>query len=78
MQGGRRELIAYIETKARVLARSGKYSSHREIRRILMEMGYTPARKVFQNRWTQSELDRICRSARTAGLPTSQGLSEAA
>jgi hypothetical protein len=78
MHAGRSELTAYIETEARALARSGKYRGHREIQRILMEMDYASARKVFQNRWTQSELDRICHNAWTAGLPQSRGLSEAA
>jgi hypothetical protein len=64
MKQGTRERSAQIETEARVLARSGKYLSSRSIQRVLLTQGFWEAHKVFANRWTRSELDRLCEQAR--------------
>lgn len=57
------EAIAYIETEARRLARSGRHYGWRSIESELLERGLTGVRKVFANRWTQFELDRLCEKA---------------
>ena len=59
-----RERLARIETEARTLARSGNYHGFSSIKHLLLAHGYPEAQKVFANRWTQSELDRLCRQAR--------------
>ncbi len=58
------EAIAYIETEARRLARSGVHHGWRSIESELLERGLAGTRKVFANRWTQFELDRLCEKAR--------------
>jgi hypothetical protein len=64
MKPDTRERLARIETEARTLARSGKYLGFTSIKSVLLAHGYPEARKVFANRWTQSELDRLCQQAR--------------
>jgi hypothetical protein len=56
--------LARIETKARTLARSGKYRSHVEIRNVLEAGGYDLTARIFDNRWSQAEIDRLCDRAR--------------
>ena len=60
---GYRERVARIETEARRLARSGQHSGFRSIERTLSAGGYREAPRVFANRWTQYELDRLCEQA---------------
>jgi hypothetical protein len=55
-----RERLALIETEARKLARSGQHLTSDTIRIALLEQGFEEASKVLSNRWTQSELDRLC------------------
>ena len=57
------ERFARIETEARALARSGKYLTSRSISMALLAQGYRDTPKVFANRWTQYELDRLCELA---------------
>lgn len=57
------EAIAYIETEARRLARSGSHYGWRSIESALLDRNLTGVRKVFANRWTQFELDRLCAKA---------------
>ena len=58
------EGFAVIETEARALARSGNYLNARSIEMALLVQGYRDdVPKVFANRWTQSELDRLCELA---------------
>jgi hypothetical protein len=64
MKPDTRERVARIETKARTLARSGGHFSFSSIRSALLAEGYPEAHKVFANRWTQYELDRLCQQAR--------------
>jgi hypothetical protein len=52
--------IPYLETKARQLARTGKYPHWRSIQAALLSEGFSEAQKLFANRWTQAEVDRIC------------------
>ena len=62
------ERVAHIETEARKLARSGQHRSFSSIELALLSRGYREALKVFANRWTQCELDRICeQSVRVTG-----------
>lgn len=56
--------MAQIETEARSLARSGNYHDFSSIEALLIIGGYPEARKLFANRWTQGELDRLCQQAR--------------
>ena len=63
MKPDTRERLARIETEARTLARSGKYHSFTSIKNLLLAHGYPEAHKVFANRWTRSELDRLCQQA---------------
>jgi hypothetical protein len=58
------ERVARIETEARRLARSGLYQGFSAIEMALMAQGYRDVAIVFANRWTQSELDRLCDRAR--------------
>lgn len=60
MQRGIRERLARIETEARTLARSGEYGSSRSVELALVALGYPEAHKIFANRWTRSEIDRLC------------------
>jgi hypothetical protein len=64
--------LARIETEARRLARSGNYQSFESIEQALLIDGYCETPKLFRNRWTQLELNRICQEARShAGEETS-------
>jgi hypothetical protein len=71
MKPDMRERLARIETEARTLARSGNYYGFSSIKNLLLTRGYPEANKVFANRWTQSELDRLCRQAQhiRSGIP---------
>jgi len=60
------ERLAQIETAARRLARSGRYLGFKSIEAALLAQGYAEVPKVFANRWTCSELDRLCEQARRA------------
>jgi hypothetical protein len=64
MKPDMRERLARIETEARTLARSGNHPGFSSIKHLLLTRGYPEADKVFANRWTQSELDRLCQQAR--------------
>jgi hypothetical protein len=55
--------LAEIETEARRLARSGQYQGFGSIQTALKARGFTKAPRVFANRWTCSELDRLCERA---------------
>jgi hypothetical protein len=66
MKPDTRERVARIETKARLLARSGNHRGFSSIKTALLVEGYPEADKVFANRWTQFELDRLCQQARYA------------
>ena len=59
--------LARIETQARALARSGKYRSHVAIRNVLEASGFELTAKIFDNRWSQTEIDRLCHQARRIG-----------
>ena len=59
---------ALIETRARNLARSGKHWSSASIKAALKSQGFEGVNKLFDNRWTRSELDRICEQARASGF----------
>ena len=52
--------IAQIETEARRLARSGKHRGFRSIQAALLARGLPKVPKGFANRWTCTELDRLC------------------
>ena len=55
--------VAQIETEARRLARSGEYRGFRSIQAALLARGLPKVPKVFANRWTCTELDRLCEQA---------------
>jgi hypothetical protein len=59
--------LARIESEARTLARSGNYLSARSIEAALAEKGFLETARVFRNRWTCSELDRLCQQAMQEG-----------
>jgi len=61
---GLQDRIDRIETDARRLAQSGLYKDFSSIEMALLVQGYRDAVIVFANRWTQSELDRLCDRAR--------------
>jgi hypothetical protein len=63
MKRGMRERLAHIETEARVMAQSGKYRSFVTIEMVLLTQGFREARRLFANRWTQAEVDRLCELA---------------
>jgi hypothetical protein len=63
MHRGMRERLARIETEARTLARSGKFHSANAIEMALLARGFADAQKIFANRWTRSEIDRLCELA---------------
>jgi hypothetical protein len=72
-----RERLARIETEARTLARSANHSSFSSIEMLLIARGYSEAHKVFANRWTLCELDRLCQQAQdmsSRGRPVAMGL----
>jgi hypothetical protein len=58
-----RDRLATIETQARKLARSGDHRGFASIQAALLEQGFSEAVTVFRNRWTRSELDRLCEQA---------------
>jgi hypothetical protein len=60
MKLGTRDRLAHIETEARRLARSGEHRGFKSIEIVLLSRGYREARRIFANRWTCSELERIC------------------
>ena len=64
MKRGLQQRLARIEAEARTLARSGDYRSFDSIEIILLARGYQEAHRVFSNRWSQAEVDRLCRQAR--------------
>ena len=64
MKAGLRQRLARIETEARTLARSGNFGGFASIERALLTRGYDEAPRVFSNRWTQYEVDRLCLQAR--------------
>ena len=66
MKPDAQERLARIETEARTLARSGNYRSFISIKMLLLARGYSEAHKIFANRWTQFELDRLCLLAQDA------------
>jgi hypothetical protein len=63
------EQRACIETRARALARSGEYYGFKQIERVLIAEGYQRAPKIFANRWSQAEVDRLCDQARSLRRP---------
>jgi hypothetical protein len=63
MRRGLQQRLARIETEARTLARSGEHRSFNSIEMILLARGFQEAHKIFANRWSQSELDRLCHQA---------------
>jgi hypothetical protein len=63
MKRGVAERLAQIETEARKLARSGNYSDANSIEMALVARGYPEAPKLFSNRWTRAELERLCEQA---------------
>jgi hypothetical protein len=64
---------AEIETQARKLARSGKYHGFEPIETILLAQGFKQVHKVFANRWTRFELDRLCKLAQICKGERSHG-----
>ena len=72
MKVGKLDRRARIESEARRLARSGEYRSFRSIYLALVARGFEEAAKVFANRWTCSELDRLCEQAFHANKADSQ------
>jgi hypothetical protein len=64
MKAGLRQRLARIETEARTLARSGNFGGFVSVERALLTRGFEEAPRVFANRWTQSEVDRLCVLAR--------------
>jgi hypothetical protein len=64
-----REQLARIETKARALAQSGEYYTFKQIESVLIARGYQEASKIFANKWSQAEVDRLCDQARSLRLP---------
>jgi hypothetical protein len=59
----KQERLARIETKAREYAWTGNHRDFSSIEALLIIDGYPEARKLFANRWTQEELNRLCRQA---------------
>jgi hypothetical protein len=57
------DVLALIETKARTLARSGEHHGWQSIERTLLRQGFLHAQKLFANRWTQTEVNRLCDNA---------------
>jgi hypothetical protein len=55
------EFRAQIETRARALARTGKYSSFRTVQNALLDGGFPEVERLFKNRWQQEEISRLCR-----------------
>jgi hypothetical protein len=63
MRPGKLDQLARIESEARKLARSGRYRSFGSIQTILLAQGFAEVPRVFANRWTCAELDRLCEQA---------------
>jgi hypothetical protein len=68
MKRGLRQRLACIETEARALARSGKFHSFSSIEMALLTRGFPEAHKIFANRWSQAELDRLCQQAQRGAV----------
>ena len=69
MKPGVLDRLAHVETEARKMARSGEYRNSGSIHMALLAIGVVEASRLFSNRWTCSELDRLCRQAQeTRGL----------
>jgi hypothetical protein len=64
-KAGKRERLAYIESEARALARTGDHKDYSSIEMLFLIRGYHEARKLFANLWTQEELNRICQQAQS-------------
>ncbi len=60
MATSKRDVLAQIETNARLMARTGTYQNFRPIQQLLVQAGYTEAQKLFQNGWQPEEINRIC------------------
>ena len=60
---GNLERLAQIETLSRQMAGSGEFHNSRMIEASLMAQGHAEAVRKLFNRWTRSELDRLCRRA---------------
>jgi hypothetical protein len=70
--------VAQIETEARKLARSGNHRSFRSIQAALLARGLPKVPKVFANRWTCTELDRLCeQTLRRLALASGANCSDA-
>jgi hypothetical protein len=69
MKPGALDRLAQIETEARKMARSGHYRSSGAIQMALLARGFVEASKLFTNRWTCSELDRLCEQAQETRGP---------
>jgi hypothetical protein len=57
------EKLAALETAARTLARSGKYRGYKTVEMALVASGFANAAEIFTNRWTCSEINRLCEQA---------------
>jgi hypothetical protein len=66
MKRGALDRLAQVETEARKMARSGQYRGSGSIQMALLARGFVEASKLFTNRWTCSELDRLCKQAQEA------------
>jgi hypothetical protein len=55
--------IGRLETEARRMARSGAFVGFHAVQRRLLDTGFVEAQKLFKNRWTQAEIDRLCRAS---------------
>jgi hypothetical protein len=64
-KSGKRNRIAWLESEARKFALSGHYQGFAAIQAALLERGFAEvvSSTLFQNRWTCSELDRLCERA---------------
>jgi zona occludens toxin (predicted ATPase) len=72
MKAGLRQRLARIETEARTLARSGNFGGFASIERALLTRGFDEAPRIFANRWTQSEVDRLCHLARRVAVSSAR------
>jgi hypothetical protein len=66
MKRGALDRLAQVKTEARKMARSGQYRGSGSIQMALLARGFVEASKLFTNRWTCSELDRLCKQAQEA------------
>jgi hypothetical protein len=63
MKLGLQDRLGRIETAARTLARSGRYLRSDPIEKVLLSQDTNlqlEIRKLFSNKWTRSEIDRLC------------------